>query len=105
MPTSYAVVHVANGYVKSYVKDPTARLGYTWDWSDWLAAASDTISSVTVAVPDGLTAVGSPVVDGVFVTQRVEGGTLESVYRMVCRITTVGGLIEVQSIYLTIREK
>lgn len=105
MPASYAVVHVGNSYVKSYIKDPTARLGYTWDWSDWLAAASDTISSVTVSVPDGLTAVGTHVVDGAFVTQRVEGGTLENVYRMACRITTAGGLIEVESIYLTIREK
>lgn len=89
----------------SYVKDPAARLDYTWGWSDWLAAVSDTISSGTVTLPDGLTAVGAPVVDDITVTQRVEGGTLDDTYRMVCQITTVGGLIDERSIYLTISDR
>lgn len=75
----------------SYIKDPAARLPYTWDWTPWLAEIADTIGSVTVAVPDGLTAVGVPVVDDGFVTQRVEGGTIDEEYRMVCQITTAGG--------------
>jgi hypothetical protein len=89
----------------SYVKDPTARLDYTWGWSDWLAVIADTISSATVTVPAGLTAVGAPVVDATTVTQRVEGGALDGVYRMVCQITTVGGLIDERSIYLKISEQ
>ncbi len=90
-----------------YVKDPTARLDYTWDWSDWLAEIDDTISeeSVTVTVPAGLTAVGERVVSDTMVTQRVEGGALEGAYRMVCQITTVGGLIDERSIYLTIADR
>lgn len=89
----------------SYTKDPAARLPYTWDWTPWLAEITDTISSATVTVPDGLTAVGAPVVDDGFVTQRVEGGTIDEAYRMVCQITTAGGLIDERSIYLTISNR
>jgi len=89
----------------NYVKDPAALLDYSWDWSEWLAEIGDTISSATVTVPDGLTAVGDPVVGSPFVTQFVEGGVLESVYRMVCQITTAGGRVDERSIYLTIREQ
>lgn len=89
----------------SFFKDPSALLPYTWDWTDWLAEISDTISSATVTVPEGLTAVGVPVVDGTTATQRVSGGTLDGTYRLVCQITTVGGLIDERSLYLTIRER
>jgi hypothetical protein len=89
----------------SYVKDPTARLDYTWGWSDWLTAVADTISTATVTVPDGLTAFGTPVVDDTTVTQWVEGGSLDGAYRMVCQITTAAGRIDERSIYLTIRDQ
>jgi hypothetical protein len=89
----------------SYVKDPSALLDYTWDWSAWLAEVADTIGSATVTVPAGLTAVGEPVVGDATVTQRVSGGALNSAYRMVCQITTVGGLIDERSIYLTISDR
>lgn len=89
----------------SYTKDPAARLDYTWEWSEWLADIADTIGSATVTVPDGLTAVGVPVVDGTAVTQRVSGGTLDDSYTMVCQVTTAGGLIDERSIYLTIIDR
>jgi hypothetical protein len=88
-----------------YVKDPAARLDYSWDWSDWLADVADTIDVATVTPSDGLIAVGAPVVVGTLVTQRVEGGTLDAEYRMVCQITTVGGLIDERSIFLTISDR
>lgn len=89
----------------SFTKDPTARLDYTWDWSAWLAEVADTISSATVTVPVGLTAVGAPVVEGGFVTQRVSGGVVDSVYSLVCQITTAGGLIDAREIELTIHSR
>lgn len=89
----------------SYIKDPSARLDYTWDWKLWLAEVADTISSATVTVPAGLTAVEAPVVGDTAVTQRVEGGDVDGAYRMVCQITTVGGLIDQRSIDLTISER
>jgi hypothetical protein len=88
-----------------YVKDPAARLDYSWDWSDWLADVADTIQDATVTPPEGITAYGDPVIGDTMVTQRVEGGVLGSVYRVVCRVTTVGGLIDERSITLTIAER
>ncbi len=88
-----------------YFQDPEERLGYSWDWSDWLADVSDTIESATVTVPEGLTAVEPYVVVGNFVTQRVSGGTVDDTYKMVCKVTTTGGLIVKEPIYVTIREK
>jgi hypothetical protein len=88
-----------------YVKDPAARLDYSWDWSDWLADVADTIQDATVTLPDGITAYGDPVIGDTMVTQWVEGGTLSSLYRMVCQITTAGGRIDERSISLTIAER
>ncbi|MFF7476569.1 hypothetical protein [Streptomyces sp. NPDC008092] len=88
-----------------FAKDPAALLDYSWDWSDWLADTADTISSATVTVPSGLTAVGSPVIGDTLVTQRVSGGALNVSYRMVCQITTAGGLIDERSIYLAIADR
>lgn len=89
----------------SYIKDPAARLDYTWDWALWLTEVADTISTATVTVPAGLTAVGPPTVGDTAVTQRVEGGTVDNAYTMACQITTAGGLIDERSIYLTISER
>jgi hypothetical protein len=89
----------------SFTKDPAALLDYSWDWGPWLAEADDTINSATVHVPDGLTAVGSPTVNGAVVTQRVTGGTVDTTRKITCQITTVGGLIDERSIYLTIMDR
>lgn len=86
----------------SYTKDPAARLDYTWDWVDWLAEISDTISTATVTVPSGLTAVGLPAITPTAVTQRIEGGVLGGYYPVVCQITTTDGLIDERTINLTI---
>lgn len=89
----------------NFIKDPAALLDYTWDWSDWLAEVADTISSATVTVPAGLTAVGAPAVSNGAVTQRVSGGAVDDAYAMVCQITTAGGLIDERLIYLTISNR
>jgi hypothetical protein len=89
----------------NYIKDPAALLPYSWDWTAWLAGAGDTISSATVLVPEGLTAVGSANVDGTVVTQRVSGGSSGAIYKMVCQITTAGGLIDERSIQLTVMDR
>ena len=89
----------------SFIKDPAALLDYSWDWSAWLAEVDDTITPANVSVPDGLTAVGSPTVTDTAVTQRVSGGVVDGAYTLVCQITTVGGLVDERSIYLTISER
>ena len=89
----------------NYTKAPAALLPYSWDWADWLAGAGDTISSATVLVPAGLTAEGAATVDGAVVTQRVSGGTLGAIYKLVCQITTTGGLIDERSIQLAVMDR
>lgn len=89
----------------TYFQDPEERLGYSWDWSAWLADVSDTIESATVTVPEGLTAVEDAVVAGAFVTQRVSGGAEGDTYKMVCKVTTAGGLIVKKPIFVTIRDQ
>ncbi|MFD4596691.1 hypothetical protein ACFWPQ_01535 [Streptomyces sp. NPDC058464] len=89
----------------SFIKDPSALLEYTWDWGLWLADVDDSISTATVTVPDGLTAVGSAVVGDGIVTQRVSGGDVDGAYTLVCQITTAGGLIDERSIHLTISQR
>jgi hypothetical protein len=86
------------------IKDPAARLDYTWDWTDWLTQVGDTISSATIT-PTGVTAVGEVVVNGAFVTQRAEGGTLGDLGMLACQITTVSGLIDERTIYLQIQDR
>jgi hypothetical protein len=89
----------------TFFKDPSALLEYSWDWAPWLAEVSDTIASATVTVSGEITAVGAPVVSDTAVTQRVTGGVVGGACSMVCQITTVGGLIDERSIYLTISER
>lgn len=91
--------------MSNIIKDPAARLDYTWDWGLWLTAAGDTISAAIVLVPEGLTAVGSPTINGAFVTQRVSGGVVDTTFKMICQITTTGGLIDERSMYLTIMDR
>ncbi|MEU1272952.1 hypothetical protein [Streptomyces sp. NPDC005799] len=90
---------------QNFTKDPVAKLPYTWDWADWLAEVTDTISTATVTVPEGLTADGAPTVGESSVTQRITGGTVDETYTVSCQITTAGGLVDKWSIYLTIRDQ
>lgn len=90
--------------VLTCTKTPAARLDYAWDWADWLTGIGDSLSAATVAVPDGLTAVGLPVVGDGIVIQRVEGGVVGAEYDVVCQMTTVGGLVDERTISLTIVE-
>jgi hypothetical protein len=49
--------------------------------------------------------VGVPVVAEDVVTQRVSGGTVDDAYTLVCQITTVDGLVDERSIYLTVSNR
>lgn len=89
----------------TFTKDPAALLDYSWDWSPWLAEVGDTIRDATVVVTNGLSAAGSPVVNGNVVTQRVSGGSVGSLCAMVCQITTTSGLVDERTINLMIADR
>jgi len=83
--------------------DVDAILDYTFDWTDWLAAISDTILTRTV------TAVGvqvpTTILAGTVVTVWAHSGTDQTVASITCRITTAGGRQDERTIYLLVQER
>ena len=91
----------------SIPKDPNAVLDYTFDWTDWLAAAStpaDTITAAEVIVDIGAT-VQTTVFDTQKVTAWVSGGTPGTTLALRCRVTTAGGRVEDRTVYLKVKER
>lgn len=87
------------------LKDPNAVLDYTWDWTDWLAQISDTISAYLVfSVDPDVTVASTNQISGL-VTAFLSGGTIGETHQVTCRITTVGGRIDDRSIYLRIKQR
>lgn len=72
-----------------YRKDPAAVLDWAWDWSEWLAA-SETITTSVVTVPEGIT-LDSKVDAPTRVTAWLSGGTARTTYLVACKITTDQG--------------
>lgn len=71
-------------------KAANAHLDYSFDWTAWLAALSDSITAFELVVPSGITLQSSLRVGGV-VTAWMEGGKPGATYPVRCRITTAGG--------------
>jgi hypothetical protein len=89
------------------LKDPSAKLPFTVDWSAWLAAEGDTATSVAWTVPAGIVKESSPaesLADGK-ATVWLSGGTVGQRYQITCRITTAGGRIDDRTIQVDIRER
>jgi hypothetical protein len=72
--------------IETFIKDPDAVLDYAMDWTDWLDD-SETISSHTVTVDDGLTKDSDSESSGI-VTIWLSGGTANTTYNVVVHITT-----------------
>jgi hypothetical protein len=68
-------------------KRPGGRLDYSFDWTAWLAAVGDTITSYTVDVPQGLTK-ESVMLDGGVVTVWLKGGVAGYKFQVRCDIVT-----------------
>lgn len=90
--------------IKRFVKDPSARLDYTIDWSAWLAPDSDSISAASVpAPPDGLT-VESTTWNSTQTITWISGGTAGTSYDVTVRIETVSGRIDERTIAINCKE-
>lgn len=89
---------------KSFQHDPDATLDYNFDWSAWLTAETDTISTYTVTVPAGLTLDSDSEAGGI-VTAWISGGTTGTSYTVVCEIVTTGARTDNRSITLVCRER
>jgi hypothetical protein len=84
-------------------KDPDETADYAIDFVERLGAA-ETISSVVWTVPGGLT-LASQSNTGSIATARLAGGTLATVYRINCRITSSAGQVLDESAALAIEAR
>ena len=99
-----------------FVKDPDAVLDFKFDWkaatnqsntalSDWLGSV-ETISSRTVTADSGITVDSSNITDtNTSVTVCLSGGTVGTVYSVMCEIVTSAGRTDERTIYVTVRER
>jgi hypothetical protein len=86
-------------------KDPNATLDYTWDWSEYLTAVTDTIATAVITVDSTLNLVSSSVVGLNKVVGYISGGTVGESAKAVCRITTVGGRTDDRTIFFNVVER
>ena len=92
--------------VKVFVKDPDSRLDYGVDWSDFLTANDDTVSTATfVNTHEDLLLEDAILVDGVIHACFISGGVLGRTYHITSRIVTAGGRTKDHSFALLMREK
>ena len=86
----------------SFIKDPDSTLDYRIDWKLWLDG--DIITQSSWIVPAGL-ALETSVFEDLFTTVWLSGGTLNTSYEVVNRISTQSGRIEDRTITIKIRSK
>lgn len=71
------------------LKDPQETRAFTFDWTDHLDDPADTIATVTITVPAGITKVSDGIVTGnKKATVTLSGGTVGEDYTITCTITT-----------------
>ena len=91
--------------MKTFQKDPDARLDYTGSWAKWLATAGgDAITASSWTVPDGIVEDGVSFTDDT-TTIWLKGGTVGEKYRITNHIETAGGREDDRTILVEIVEK
>lgn len=83
-------------------KDPEAVLDYTFDWTDYLVAIGDTISSYEITVTGGVVIDSHSRQDGI-ITVWASGGTVGTPVKLKCRIVTAGNRTDEFSVNLYIK--
>ena len=89
--------------MKTFIKDPDAKLDYQWDWSDWLDSG-DEIASAVFTVPSGLTNVSNSKTTTT-ATIWLSGGTAGETYEIACEITTAQTRIDERTVCIRVRHK
>jgi hypothetical protein len=101
---TYVVTGTGADAKNTIVKDPNAVLDYTFDWSEWLDAITDTIASKTIVAETGITNDSSSI-SGKTVIAWLSGGTAGVTYRVTCRIVTAGARTDDRSIFIKVKER
>lgn len=84
-------------------KDPDAELDFGFDWETWLDG--DTLATSTWIVPTGITKDSDLFTIIGVTTIWLSGGTLREVYKVVNRITTIGGRTDDRTLVIKIVPK
>ena len=88
--------------IKEFTKRASDVLDYDFDYTDFLDAVSDTVSSASItASPSGLT-LGSKTNTTKKVKQWISGGDVGASYSVVCTMTSTGGRIRSLEAKITI---
>jgi hypothetical protein len=102
--------------VKMGYKDPDAVLDYAFLWKDWLQS-DETITSKTITATTGITVNSSEInvaaltindivqKIGSVVTVWLQGGTIDTVYSVSCRIVTSAGRTDERTFSLTVKQR
>ena len=86
-----------------YLKDPSAVLDWSFDWTDWLAI-DETIITHTVTADTGITVDSSDEKAG-FVTVWLSGGTAGENYKVACLITTSANRTDERTIWIKVTNR
>lgn len=83
------------------IKSTPGVLDYSFKWSDWLAAITDTIASYEITAATGIT-LDRHNRDGGVVTAWLSGGRAGSSYRITCKIVTIAGRTDSRTIVVKV---
>jgi len=85
-----------------FLKDPSAVLDYTVDWTTWLS--TDVIATSSWTVPNGLTK-GAETKTEKTASIWLSGGTVGQEYTVVNKITTAAGRTDERTIIIAVVER
>ena len=86
-----------------YLKDPSAVLDWSFDWTDWLAT-DETIITHTVTADAGIMINSSTVGAGI-VTIWLSGGAAGENYKVACLITTSANRTDERTIWIKVMNR
>ena len=87
-----------------FLKDPSAEVDFSVDWSDWLGASESITGASWSVTPTGLS-LGAESAAGAVRGVMTSGGALGSVYRLTNRIVTDQGRTEDRSVTIKVEER
>lgn len=90
--------------IKKFVKDPSAILDYTLNWTDWLKDDNDTISEASVPSPPSGITIQSIAHTTTTTTVWIAGGTAGTSYDISIRIHTAGNRQDERTITISCKD-
>lgn len=87
------------------IQDPRGDLGWSLNWSAWLAGDTIATSTWSVEGGDGAMSINSEGFSDVRAVVKVSGGTVGQTYRLINEITTADGDRDRRTIQITIEER